>query len=85
MTKTIELTDLTISYINIDYRNQNVQVGYYLVDANEKIWEKGQATFWVNMPQNPLDNYFQLPATYFPTLINLLNDADISLSAHYLV
>jgi len=88
MPKTISLTDLVINYINIDYENQRVLVDYSMKDANGAVWEKGNAIFWVTIPTQPApvpDNWFQLPASYLPTLVSLRNDADTALTAKFLV
>lgn len=90
MTKTIILTDLVINEIRINYDSQTVTVLYSMIDAGGKEWEKKEATFWVTMPvlgegEVPNPNWFQLPAGYIPTLVNLKNDADAALTAAFLV
>ena len=87
MPKTILLNDLVVNYINIDYENQRVLVDYSMKDANGVTWEKGNAIFWVTIPQGvPIpDNWFQLPPSYLPTLVGLRNDADTALTAKFLV
>lgn len=90
MTKTVELTDLIVTSINLDYGHQCVIVNYDLIDAQQKIWSNGVAFFWVEIPPVPPsqtvpDNWFQLPPSYFPTLLQLQTDADQALSAKFLV
>jgi hypothetical protein len=95
MTKTIALTDLVINYIIIDYEQQKATVNYKMIDADNKTWVTGEAIFWVTIPDpgkgldgNPLpipDNWFQLSASYFPTLVSLRNDADTALTSKFLV
>lgn len=95
MTTTITLTDLVIKQILLDYDLQRVHVTYDLIDSNGKKWDKGDAFFWVTIPAlandvfgNPVpvpNNWFQLPSEYFPILIGLRNDADIALTARFLV
>ncbi len=90
MTKTVTLTDLVITNINIDYENQRALVAFKLVDGTGQTWQRLEAVFWVNIPPpaegipNP-DNWFQLPASYLPTLIALRDDADTALTNKYLV
>ncbi len=95
MAKTIELTDLIINYLHVDYMAQCVRVSYNLRDAAGKTWSQGEAVFWVNIPdpgtgfdgspnQIP-DNWFQLPSGYIATLIQLRNDADQALTNKFLV
>jgi hypothetical protein len=87
MTKIIELVDLVIRRIVVNYESNSVTVLYDLVDNNGKVWQTGEATFWVTMPEggesNP--NWFVLPATYIPTLLGLKTDADNALTAAFLV
>jgi len=90
MTKTIELNDLIIKQINLDYVRQCVTVLYDMVDINGQVWESGDAFFWVTIPPTPPgepvpDNWFQLPAVYFPTLVQLQTDADQALTNKFLV
>lgn len=95
MTKTVVLTDLTIETIVLDYEKQAAKVSFSLRNASGEIWGRGDAIFWVTIPDpgedefgNPLprpSNWFQLPSAYFSTLTNLRNDADSALSAIYLV
>ena len=87
MSKTIELTDLIITNLKINYDEQYVLVGYSLVDADGKRWQDGVAYFWVTIPPlDPLpDNYYLLPPAYIPVLIGLRDDADAALTAKLLV
>lgn len=87
MTKTIVLTDLVIKRITINYESNSVTVIYDMVDGNGKVWQSGEATFWVTMPEggesNP--NWFVLPATYIPVFLDLKSNADNALTAAFLV
>ncbi len=95
MTKTIILTNLVIDYLHIDYENQRILVSYRMVDANGVKWQTGEAIFWVTIPNpgndtfgNSLpipDNWFQLPTSYLPALVQLRDDADQALTAKFLV
>lgn len=94
MTKTIVLTDLRVNYLFLDYENQRVLADFSLVDSNGQAWETSQAIFWVTIPDPGRDengnprpipvNWFQLPASYFPILVQLRNDADQALTAKFL-
>lgn len=90
MTKTVQLTDLFIRQLNLDYEKECVIAIYDLKDDNGQIWESGTAYFWVTIPPTPMDepvpnNWFQLPSSYFPTLLQLQTDADTALTAQFLV
>lgn len=100
MTKTVTLTDLQIDQIFINVIPQTVTVRYSLVDANKKVWDTGEATFFVTMPpQVPFydehgnitgyqpvpPNWFQLPPTYLAMLAQLVTDADAALTSIFLV
>jgi hypothetical protein len=95
MSKTIVLTNLVISSITIDYERQMAAVNYKMITDNGIQYEKGTGYFWVVIPDpgldpdgNPLpipDNWFQLPSSYFPTLLQLKNDADIVLTNKFLI
>jgi len=85
MTKNVELTDLLVNYIRVDYEHQRVFVDYKLVDSAGKAWDKGEAIFWLNMPPEPSENDFQLPPGYVQTFIDLRNDADTALTNRFLV
>lgn len=95
MTKTIVLTDLVVTGIVLDYDVQCVVVDYKMVDSEGNRFTIGKAYFWVVIPDpgtdpfgNPVpipDNWFQLPASYFPTLLGLRDDADTALTAKFLV
>lgn len=90
MAKIITLTDLVIEQIRIDYNRQSVNVLYSLVDSNNVSWSKGEAVFWVTIPEGVnggLNNptWFQLPPEYITLLINLKEDADIALTNALLV
>ncbi len=87
MTKTIVLNDLLIQRININYIDQYVEVSYVMTDADGNAWQRGVAYFSVTLPPiDPLpDNFFQLPSSYFPTLIGLRDDADTALTNKFLV
>ncbi len=90
MTQTIELVDLVIDSLRIDYEAQSVTVHYRKVDRDGKTWQTGGAVFWVTIP-TPLpgealsDDWFQLPPEYVPTLLSLRDDADAALTAKFLV
>ena len=45
MTKIIELVDLVIRRIVVNYESNSVTVLYDLVDNNGKVWQTGEATF----------------------------------------
>lgn len=90
MTKTVELIDLSIRQLILDYEKECVTAIYDLLDANGQIWESGSAFFWVTIPAVPENepvpnNWFQLPSNYFPTLIQLRTDADQALTNRFLV
>lgn len=100
MAKTIVMTDLKVKQLIIDYDRQAVIVLYDMVDAAGRPWISSEATFFVTMPpQQPIldengqvigyepypDTWFQLPASYVPGLVSLLNDADAALTARFLV
>jgi hypothetical protein len=95
MTKTIILTNLKLISLILDYENLRVIDNYQLIDANSQAWVKGSAIFWANIPDpgedgngHPLpvpENWFQLPAGYFPTLNSLRSDADTALRNKFLV
>lgn len=85
--KTIELIDLVIDYIRIDYENERVFVTYKMIDGEGARWVSGEAIFWLVIPDvDPIpENWFQLPPAYIPTLVSLQTDADAALTAKYLV
>ncbi len=85
MTQTIILTDLLITNIDMNYVDQNVKVTFQKLDNDNKVWETGIAYFWVTLPIEPRDIDFQLPSSYFPTLLQLQTDADAALTARFLV
>lgn len=90
MAKTVELTDLIVKQINLDYVRQCVIVLYDLIDSTGQVWESGDAFFWVQIPPVPPfeqvpNNWFQLPSSYFPTLVQLQADADQALTNRFLV
>ncbi len=87
MTKTVELTDLVIKSIHLNYEMQYVRVLFSMVDSAGVEWQSGDAYFWVTIPiADPIpDNWFQLPESYFPTLLALQSDADTALTAKFLV
>lgn len=95
MTKNITLTNLVIKQIYLNYMSEVVEVFYDMIDADGLVWETGSAKFWVTLPPplidqegNPMplpDNWFQLPSSYFPTLLQLRSDADDVLTAKFLV
>lgn len=89
MTKTVVLTDIIIEKIYLDYVKQCATVDYLYETDTGEIWKKDRAFFWVTIPPEPPDGYpdswFQLPASYFSTLISLRNDADDAISARFLV
>lgn len=92
--KTIELIDLKIDSLVIDYELQCVKANYMMLDIDNTPWQKGEAIFWVTIPVlkdesgNPLPtpiNWFLLPASYIPTLLQLQSDADAALTSVFLV
>jgi len=99
MTITIELNNIKIKSILINYERLRVEVYYNITDSNLKTWKEGEAYFWVTIP-SPLpiydgsgqiigsqpvpDNYFQLPASYIDMFVNLRNDADLAITAKVL-
>jgi hypothetical protein len=90
MAKTVELIDLIVKQINLDYVRQCVIVLYDLIDSSNQVWESGDAYFWVQIPPVPPferipNNWFQLPSNYFPTLVQLRTDADQALTNRFLV
>jgi len=85
MSKTIELTDLKVDKIILDYTAQVVKVEYTLLDSIGDVWAKSTAFFWVTVPADPQPKDFQLPAEYFPLLLQLRSDADAALTARFLV
>ncbi len=90
MTKSILLTDLNIKSMVLNYTSQCVIVEYGLVDANGREWQSGEAIFWLTMPQSPPGqevptNWFLLPSSYVPLLIQLRDDADNALTNKFLV
>jgi len=85
MSKSIELTDLVINTMHIDYVRQCINVDFVMVDVDGKVWDRKEAIFWVTLPEEPKDNWFLLPPTYFPTLLSLQSDADAALTSVYLV
>lgn len=90
MTKTVILTDLVVKRIDLDYGRQCVTVRFELVDDVGQVWGGGTGIFWVTIPQVPPgepvpENWFQLPPSYLPTLIQLKDDADQALTARFLV
>jgi hypothetical protein len=95
MAKIINLTDLVINFIVIDYENQKAMVNYKMIDASNKTWVTGEAIFWVTIPDpgmdiygNPLpvpENWFLLPANYIDTLIQMKSDTDQALTSKFLV
>lgn len=88
MSKTVELTDLVIKEILINYEKQFVYVEYDMVDASGNTWGgrvRNSAIFWITMPENPRENDFLLPSSYVSTLVSLRNDADAVLSAKFLI
>lgn len=92
--KTIELRDLKITQMSINYEKQYVHVEYKLLDSYGQEWG-GQfaksAIFWVTVPPIPSgqtelpENWFELPSSYFSTLLALQADADAALTAKFLV
>lgn len=98
MPLTISLTNIQIRQIYLDYDRQVATVLYSITDAANKAWINTEATFFVTMPpQNPIysgstiigyeqhpDTWFQLPASYLPTLISLKNDAMSALTNRFL-
>lgn len=88
MTKTVELTDLKITEVIVNYEKECVYVEYKLLDADGQEWG-GQsvksAIFWVTMPSTPTDRDFLLPPEYISILVSLQTDADTALTARFLV
>ena len=85
MTKTILLTDLIITSMEINYELQYVRVTFSMVDGAGISWETHLARFWVTLPANPTDYDLQLPSGYIPTLVQLRVDADQALTNKFLV
>lgn len=85
MAKTILLTDLVITQLQIDYAKQNVRAIFNMVDDNGVSWETHVATFWITMPAEPTEYDFQLPTEYIPTLLQLKDDADLVLTNEFLI
>ena len=98
--RTIQLTDLVVRQMTLDYVGNCVNVFYDFTDSSGRVWDSGVAVFYAVMPpQVPIynennqivgyepypDTWFQLPESYFPLLIGLKNDADAALSATFLV
>lgn len=89
MAKTISLTQLKITRIELDYVQNRVSVWYDLIDDLGRTWDTGVAFFWVTLPvmppgiPQPVEN-FQLPASYIPVLLQLKNDADSALTPIFL-
>jgi len=84
MAKIVTLSDVKITNININIEGEFVLVGYQMLDDTGQSWVQGEAIFWRNIPEqtgpdgNPLptpDNWYQLPASYLPTLVQLRDDA----------
>ncbi len=84
MTKTIELTDVTVNKITIDYTAQCVKVDYGASDFEGNVWVTGSAFFWVTLPAAPTQNDFQLPAGYIPTLVQMRDDARTAIIGRFL-
>lgn len=93
MSKTVELTDIVIGNININYVEQSVHVGYSMVDDSGIVWKTGEAVFWLNMPERkdpegnvlpPPEEWFVLPPDYVPTLVGLRDDADGAITVRLL-
>ncbi len=85
MTKTIILTDLIVKNMEINYETQIVRVVFIMIDDQGTAWETRAARFWVTLPAYPSEYDFQLPSSYFPTLIQLQLDADQALTDRFLV
>jgi hypothetical protein len=85
MGRTITLTDLEILRWEVNLGQQYVQVYYRIVDQNGETYSFGDAIFWVTIPQinDPLqgqpNNWYQLPPSYIPILLQLTNDARTAL------
>jgi len=98
--RTITLNEVRIKHMKIDYETQVVTVSYDLTDESGKTWDTGIGKFFVTMPpQQPIlgedgvavighvpypDDWFQLPASYIPTLVGLQSDADAALTLRLL-
>ncbi len=88
--KTIELTQVRIIALHINYDRQVVEVEYELQDELGHGWQRGNVLFWVTMPDIPPgkdeipDNWFQLPASYLPELVKLRDDAKTAIENKYL-
>ena len=75
MAKTITLNDIQIRTWTVDPIAQYVHVHYNILDSLGEFVSEGAATFWVTLPDEPLDTDYQLPAAYAQTLLDLTNDA----------
>ena len=90
MARTINMTQLRVTRMELDYVQNRVAAWYDLLDAQGKVWESGVAFFWVTLPPvppggtQPKEN-IQLPASYIPTLVGLKNDAQTALENLFLV
>lgn len=91
----ITINEIQINTIRLDYQRQVVIVSYSLMQDTGEVWKNTEAYFWVIMPDSDVDengislpipeNWFLLPAEYFPTLLALRDDADTALTNHYLI
>ncbi len=81
----INITDVKIEKVLIDYESQSVKVSFSFCDATGKEWETKVATFWITMPEAPTVYDFQLPSSYVPTLLSLKTDVDAAITTRFLV
>lgn len=89
MTITLVLSDIKITEMIVNYVDLYVHVTYQIIDGDGQVWKTNTATFWVNLPliEGDLptpDDWFQLPANYLPTFVDLRADAKTALIARFL-
>lgn len=86
MAKTIVLSELKVFGMFVDIINQKVVVNYSFHDTDGKQWGQSfQETYWVTLPENPIDSDQLLPAQYLQNLVDLYNAAKADLTSRYLV
>lgn len=85
MPKIITLSDIKVNTWTVDPDNLRVIANYHFLDDQGNVFgDNQQAIFWVTIPSpgvdpegQPIpvpDNWYQLPKTYLPTLVNISND-----------
>lgn len=85
MPKTIVLTSLTISSLTYYLTDPRVAVSYQLSDAVGRVYESGEAVFWVTMPVYPAGvplptNFYPLPALRVTQLTQITDLARATLA-----